>query len=59
MADAVGYSRPYEEAAGGGATVAVEKTLEKCDFKALCQQLDDEFQTWRKDSILVFGANDR
>ena len=31
----------------------------QCDFKALCTKVDEEFCTWRGDSLVLFGGADR
>lgn len=32
--------------------------MEQLDFSKLLQQVDSGFRTWRKPSLLLFGAND-
>ena len=34
-------------------------TALQCDFKELCAKVDDEFCTWRGDSLVLFGGADR
>ena len=54
--DAEGYQRPYSAPEASAAIAAI---MDRVDFKSLCQSVDDGFRTWKKDSVLLFGANDR
>lgn len=40
------------------ASAAVAATMEQVDFSKLLQQVDNGYRTWRKPSLLLFGAND-
>jgi hypothetical protein len=46
---------PQDDAA---ASAAVAATMEQLDFSKLLQQVDSGYRTWRKPSLLLFGAND-
>lgn len=55
--DADAYQKPYADSPAASAAIAA--IMDNLDFKALCQSIDDGFRTWRQESILLFGANDR
>lgn len=60
-ADALGYGRPYEAGSAGAAAAsrAVYETMARLDsFPALVSRVDDAYRTWRRPSLLLFGAND-
>lgn len=40
------------------ASAAVAATMEQLDFQKLLQQVDSGYRSWRKPSLLLFGAND-
>lgn len=40
------------------ASAAVATTMEQLDFSKLLQQVDSGYRSWRKPSLLLFGAND-
>ncbi|KAF8067235.1 choline monooxygenase [Scenedesmus sp. PABB004] len=55
-ADAMTYGKPYRD--DPAASAAVAATMEALDFPALLRQVDEGYRTWRKPSVLLFGAND-
>lgn len=40
------------------ASAAVAATMDQLDFSQLLQQVDAGYRSWRKPSLLLFGAND-
>lgn len=40
------------------ASAAIAATMEQLDFNKLLQQVDSGYRSWRKPSLLLFGAND-
>lgn len=40
------------------ASAAVAATMDQLDFNKLLQQVDSGYRSWRKPSLLLFGAND-
>ena len=40
------------------ASAAVAATMDQLDWSNLLKAVDDGFRTWRKPSLLLFGAND-
>ncbi|CAG9461587.1 unnamed protein product [Pedinophyceae sp. YPF-701] len=57
VADA--YLAPYEGDAGAAASEAVRATMEAHDFKTCLQDLDYAYESFKKDSLLLFGGKDR
>ena len=50
------YDRPYVESPAANAALAA--TLEKCDYQALLKRVDEGYCSWKKPSVLLFGAAD-
>lgn len=40
------------------ASAAVAATMDQLDWNGLLKAVDDGYRTWRKPSLLLFGAND-
>ncbi|WIA12811.1 hypothetical protein OEZ85_006441 [Tetradesmus obliquus] len=55
-ADAMTFGKPYRD--DPAASAAVSASMEQLDFSALLKQVDDGYRSWRKPSLLLFGAND-
>eukprot|EP00775_Hariotina_reticulata_P012653 gene12653-12780_t len=54
-ADALTYGEPYQDPA---ASAAIAATMDQLDFSKVLKEVDDGYRTWRKPSLLLFGAND-
>lgn len=54
--DAEVYDKPYKD--DPAASVAIATTMDQLDWPKLLTSVDDEFITWRKPSLLLFGSND-
>eukprot|EP00879_Flechtneria_rotunda_P020475 GHRR01021543.1.p1 GENE.GHRR01021543.1~~GHRR01021543.1.p1 ORF type:complete len:255 (+),score=70.96 GHRR01021543.1:187-951(+) len=55
-ADALTYAKPYQK--DPAASAAISATMDQLDFPALLKAVDEGYRTWRKPSLLLFGAND-
>jgi len=51
--DAQVYDAPYQS--GAAANVALATTMDKCDWKALLNQVDTAFCGWKVSTLLLFG----
>lgn len=54
--DVLVYGRPYKEEPA--ASAAISKTMDQVDFPKLLSRVDEGCRTWRKPSVVLFGAND-
>eukprot|EP00873_Tetraselmis_striata_P041335 jgi/Tetstr1/461599/TSEL_006700.t1 len=54
--DAEVYNAPYVE--DQGANEALVATLDKCDLKELVSTVDELYESWRTDTLVLFGGSD-
>lgn len=54
--DADVYMQPYVE--DDGANEALVATLDQCDLKALVSKVDEVYENWRAETLVLFGGSD-
>lgn len=54
--DACSYDAPYEQ--DPAASAAIYRIMENTDFPALLAEVDEEFRTWRNESLVIHGGAD-
>ncbi|KAI8113757.1 hypothetical protein M9435_003749 [Picochlorum sp. BPE23] len=55
--DADAYNAPYEQSPNN-ASAAIWHTMENCDWEALKKQVDEEFVSFQKPTLLIHGNSD-